>query len=69
MILQAVKYVNWEKELLFTGWKLKTIPARLISRKITQEEYSIIEAMKIEEVKTLIDNILLNPKFGICKKN
>lgn len=67
MRITAVRYMSWELDLLFWDEEIVDIPARMVSKTISEMEQYKIANVKKEQTrfKDLVNNLLTNKNFNI----
>lgn len=67
MRITAVRYMSWELDLLLWDEEIVDIPARMVSKTISEmEQYKIMKVKKEQtRFKDLVSNILTDRSFNI----
>lgn len=67
MRITAVRYMSWELDLLLWDEEIVDIPARMVSKTISEmEQYKILKVKKEQtRFKDLVSNLLTDRSFNI----
>ncbi len=67
MRITAVRYMSWELDLLLWDEEIVDIPARMVSKTISEmEKYKLLKIKKEQtRFKDLVSSILTNKNFNI----